>query len=295
MDIVGGVHLVDGSKASIGSGLDDYSRFVVSAAVVARATARPVCDALARAMRAHGVPEQILTDNGKVITNRFGPGTGEVLFDRICRENGIDHILTKPRSPTTTGKVERWHKTLRREFLNGKIFDSIADAQAQLDAWVEHYNHRRPHQGIGMVAPARRFALTDTPIEPEVVVDTSIDEPDPEAGPVGRAVSSRRMPGVPVLEGEALRAVEHRGSHMQIIAAASAGKTEVVSQRVADLLAGGVPPEGIVAFTFTERAAAELKARIEARVSARLWRKALDRLNGLFVGTIHAAFSATTN
>ena len=149
--------LADGSKASIVSGLDDYSRFVVSARVVERATARPVCDALAFSMRARGVPEQILTDNGKVFTNRFGLGTGEVLFDRICRENGIKHILTKPRSPTTTGKVERWHKTLRREFLDGKVFDSIQDAQAQLDAWVEHYNHQRPHQGIGMVTPAVRF------------------------------------------------------------------------------------------------------------------------------------------
>jgi transposase InsO family protein len=49
-----------------------------------------------------------------VFTGRFGPGAGEVLFDRICRENGIKHILTAPRSPTTTGKVERWHKTMRR-------------------------------------------------------------------------------------------------------------------------------------------------------------------------------------
>ena len=112
-------------------------------------------------------------------------------LDRICRENDIKHILTKPRSPSTTGKIERWHKTLRREFLNGKVFDSVEDAQAQLDAWVEHYNHHRPHQGIGMVSPAQRFALVDTTVEPELVVDTSTDEPDPEAGPVGRAVTRK--------------------------------------------------------------------------------------------------------
>ncbi len=75
---------------------------------------------------------------------------------------------------------------------------------------------------------------------------------------------------------------------MQVIASAGAGKTEVVSQRVADLLADGVPPEGIVAFTFTERAAQELKERIEARVEARLGSEALGLINGLFVGTIHA-------
>jgi DNA helicase-2/ATP-dependent DNA helicase PcrA len=75
---------------------------------------------------------------------------------------------------------------------------------------------------------------------------------------------------------------------MQIIASAGSGKTEVVSQRVVDLLAEGVEPYGIVAFTFTERAAAELKERITDRVEGRLGRKALDRLNGLFVGTIHS-------
>jgi transposase InsO family protein len=162
MDVVGGVRLADGSEAKIVSGIDDHSRFCVSAHVVARATARPTCDALAIAMRRHGVPEQILTDNGKVFTGRFGPGTGEVLFDRICRENGIKHLLTAPRSPTTTGKVERWHKTLRREFLDGKVFAGIDDAQAQLDGWVEHYNHDRPHQSIGMVAPWERFRLATT-------------------------------------------------------------------------------------------------------------------------------------
>ncbi len=149
------------SEAKIVSGIDDHSRFVVSARVVARATARPVCDALTFAMRAHGVPEQILTDNGKVFTARFGPGPGPVLFDRICTDNGIKHLLTAPRSPTTTGKVERWHKTLRREFLDGKVFASIADAQAQLDAWVRHYNHERPHQSIGGVPPIERFQLAE--------------------------------------------------------------------------------------------------------------------------------------
>lgn len=92
----------------------------------------------------------------------------------------------------------------------------------------------------------------------------------------------------PQLEGHAAEAVAHRGSHMQIIAAAGSGKTEVVSQRVADLLADGVAPRGIVAFTFTEKASAELKDRITQRVEERLGKSALDLLSGLFVGTIHS-------
>jgi len=74
MDIVGGVRLVDGTEAKIVSGVDDHSRFCISALVVERATARPTCDALELAMRRHGVPAEILTDNGKVFTGRFGPG-----------------------------------------------------------------------------------------------------------------------------------------------------------------------------------------------------------------------------
>jgi transposase InsO family protein len=190
MDIVGGVRLADGSEAKIVSGIDDHSRFCVSACVVARATARPTCDALALAMRRHGVPEQILTDNGKVFTGRFGPGTGEVLFDRICRENGIRHILTAPRSPTTTGKVERWHKTLRREFLNGKVFASIQDAQTQLDGWVHSYNHERPHQSIGMAVPWDRFQLA-APQGVEVTSTPILVETEPVVPSTTRRVSAK--------------------------------------------------------------------------------------------------------
>ena len=70
-------------------------------------------------------------------------------------------------SSDTTGKVERFHKTLRAEFLTGKVFASIEEAQAAVDAWVQHYNHERPHQSIGMVAPFERFRLAASqPVEP---------------------------------------------------------------------------------------------------------------------------------
>jgi transposase InsO family protein len=186
MDVVGGVRLADGAEAKIVSGIDDHSRFVVCASVVARATARPVCDALEAAMAAHGVPEAILTDNGKVFTARFGPGPGPVRFDRICTNNDITHILTKPHSPTTTGKIERWHKTLRAEFLRGKVFDSIADAQTQLDAWVAHYNWQRPHQSIGKVPPIERFRLAAPRPGPA-------DTAEPEAEEVTDAATTRRV------------------------------------------------------------------------------------------------------
>lgn len=163
MDVVGGIHLSDGVEVKVVTGIDDNSRFVVSAKVVARATARPVCEALLGALQRHGVPEQILTDNGKVFTGRFGPGgsSSEVLFDRVYVENGIRHLLTAPRSPTTTGKVERLHKTMRAEFFTGtdRAFATIGELQAALDGWVRYYNNERPHQSLGMSPPAERFAM----------------------------------------------------------------------------------------------------------------------------------------
>lgn len=91
----------------------------------------------------------------------------------------------------------------------------------------------------------------------------------------------------PVLEGDSKKAVEFRGKHVQIIAAAGSGKTEVVSQRVASLIAEGVAASTIVAFTFTERAAEELTNRITKRVIDRLGAAAVDQLSGMYVGTIH--------
>lgn len=93
--------------------------------------------------------------------------------------------------------------------------------------------------------------------------------------------------GIPTLTGEAAAAVAHRGGHVQIIASAGSGKTETVSQRVAALVAEGVEPSEIVAFTFTERAAEELKMRIRARVEHFAGAAAADRLGTMYVGTIH--------
>jgi transposase InsO family protein len=81
MDVMGRVFLAGGQEVKVVTGIDDHSRFIVCAKVVLRATARPVCLALAEALRRHGVPGQILTDNGKVFTSRPGAWPGEVRPD----------------------------------------------------------------------------------------------------------------------------------------------------------------------------------------------------------------------
>ncbi|MDX6238237.1 MAG: hypothetical protein QOG10_3052 [Kribbellaceae bacterium] len=166
VDIVEGVWLVNEvtgvlREAKVVTGVDDHSRFCVMARVTERATSRAVCYAFAQALVKFGPPEEVLSDNGKQFTDRFGKG-GEVMFDRICRKNGIRHRLTEPATPNQNGKVERFHGTLRPDFFDVTgHFPSIEAAQAAVDAWVEDYNCERPHQALDPkwpVTPSERFA-----------------------------------------------------------------------------------------------------------------------------------------
>ena len=214
IDIVGGIRLVNPvtgelREAKIVTGIDDHSRFCVMATVVERATARAVCLAFAQALTRHGVPEEVITDNGKQFTDRFsryGPQRGEVLFDKICRRNGITHRLTSPASPNQNGKVERFHWTFRPEISQDGPFESLAAAQAAVDEWVGHYNCERPHQGLDEhrpVMPADRFARADaaglelwlpTSLEvaaaPEPLADDGVDSPQSATPPMVRRAGS---------------------------------------------------------------------------------------------------------
>ncbi len=195
MDVVGRIYLTDGTQLSAVTGIDDHSRFCVSAKLVYRATAKPVCQALTEALDRHGIPDQILTDNGKVFTGKLLPTKPNVLFDRVCHNNGIRHLLTAPYSPTTTGKVERLHRTMRREFFDSHHFDTIEQTQTALDEWVSYYNNEREHQSIGDVAPIRRFELA--PAQNFTVVDGDAEPvggiAKPKRGVVRRVDSSGRV------------------------------------------------------------------------------------------------------
>jgi transposase InsO family protein len=177
LDTIGGM-LIAGREHTIVTGVDDHSRFCVIASVVERATSRAVCVAFSHALDRYGPPAEVLTDNAKVFTGRHGPTPSEVLFDRICRQHTIKHRLTAVRSPTTTGKVERFHGTLRVEFLATGVFTDLAHGQGDLDAWVDDYNTHRPHQALDMHTPADRFWNRPTPPDPPAATNQS-DKPPP--------------------------------------------------------------------------------------------------------------------
>lgn len=180
MDIMGGVFLEGGRECKLVTGIDDHSRFVVIAQVVVQPSGRAVCAAFTEALQRYGVPSEVLTDNGKQFTGRFTkPVPAEVLFERVCRENGITARLTKPRSPTTTGKIERFHGSLRRELLDMVgAFADLATAQAAIDAWVHAYNHSRPHQALKMATPVSVFRPSAA-----AAPNAAVPEPTPAALP----------------------------------------------------------------------------------------------------------------
>jgi hypothetical protein len=208
MDIVGGIELVDPNtgvlrEAKVVTGVDDHSRFCVIAQVVERATARAVCLAFAQALVRFGVPDEVLTDNGKQFTDRFGrhgARNGEVLFDKICRKNGITHRLTRPQSPNQNGTVERFHGTFRPDFLDqAEPFTSVEAAQAAVDRWVSEYNSDRPHQGLDDKLPvtpdarfhavpaAERALMIDLWLPPALEPIAHVDPPTGEPAPAGTA------------------------------------------------------------------------------------------------------------
>jgi transposase InsO family protein len=197
LDVTASAFLTGGAEVKIVTGIDDHSRFCVLAKAVMRATARPVCWAFVEAMRVYGVPEEVLTDNGKVFTGRFHkPGVPvEVLFDKICRENGITHRLTKIHSPTTTGKIERLHQTLQRELLDVHgPFESIEALQAALDAWRVEYNTDRPHQSLGMAFPASRFTPASSPLELRIPAQLTASARQPNPPQPTADLSAQSLP-----------------------------------------------------------------------------------------------------
>ena len=144
-----------------------------------------------------------------MFTGHYGVHPHEALFDRICRENGIRHLLTGIRSPTTTGKIERFHRTLRQEHLSGKVFASSEVAQRELDDFVTAYNTERPHQALGMLTPNERFRIDGSEpghaLAPEL---GAIDDGRDGDGWVSRKVASN---GVITVDWQQLSVGKHFG------------------------------------------------------------------------------------
>src|SRR5512135_3195479 len=133
--------------------IDDYSRYMVGLELYRSQTADQVIEVYRRAVGEYGVPKEVLTDRGRQYTT----WRGSTRFERELGKDRVRHIKSQAHHPMTLGKIERFWKTIYEEFLVRAQFVSFEEARERVRNWVQYYNHKRPHQGIGGLCPADRF------------------------------------------------------------------------------------------------------------------------------------------
>jgi len=133
--------------------IDDYSRYMVGLELYRSQTADQVIEVYRRAVGEYGVPKEVLTDRGRQYTS----WRGTTRFERELGKDRVKHIKSQAHHPMTLGKIERFWKTVYEEFLVRAQFGSFEEAKERVRHWVQYYNHKRPHQGIGGLYPADRY------------------------------------------------------------------------------------------------------------------------------------------
>ncbi len=134
--------------------IDDFSRFILGFRLVEETSSDEVISLVQDAVNQYGKMEELLTDRGFV----FYSWRGINRFERYLEQERIDHTHARPHHPQTLGKVEALNRRIQTELFRQKHFSTLQQAYSALRDWVEHYNHKRPHQGLGgLLVPAERF------------------------------------------------------------------------------------------------------------------------------------------
>lgn len=174
MDFKGRTQLVSGLWCHPLTLIDDHSRYAIGLEACADERTQTVRDRLERILRRHGLPMALYTDNG----SPWGTGVPNQ-WTRLrvwLLKLGIDLIHARPYHPQGRGKNERFHKSLKAEVFDFAVLANLAQAQSAFDRWRDLYNHRRPHQGIGMDVPASRYRPSARPFPnhlPEPAYDSA--------------------------------------------------------------------------------------------------------------------------
>lgn len=148
--------LADGTGTEVLCFVDDHSRLALSVTAHRVVTGPIVLAAFREAIDIHGIPASTLTDNGLVFTTRVRKGRNS--FERELVTLGVVQKNGRPNHPQTQGKVERFHKTLKKWLLEQPYVATLRDLQAQLDWFTNYYNTIRPHRSLHRRTPAEVYA-----------------------------------------------------------------------------------------------------------------------------------------
>lgn len=131
---------------------DDFSRFIAGWAMVPTEQADPVIESFDQAVQRYGRPDGVMSDRGSA----FHSWKGLSRFEALLEEYEVNYYLAK--EAAVNGKVEALNASFQKECVEQTEFMDLTDAARSIGRWVDHYNHRRTHHGLGgLLVPADRY------------------------------------------------------------------------------------------------------------------------------------------
>lgn len=135
--------------------LDDYSRYIIAWRLCSTMRAEDVTDTLDMALTASGCGQVHVRHKPRLLSDNGPSYIAEELAEYI-EQRSMSHVRGAPFHPQTQGKIERWHQTLKNRILLENYF-LPGDLEAQIEAFVQHYNHQRYHESLDNVTPADAY------------------------------------------------------------------------------------------------------------------------------------------
>ncbi len=132
--------------------LDDYSRYIIAWKLCTTMKAEDVTDTLELALQASGCDRANVVHRPRLLSDNGSSYISGDLAEWLDNKD-MKHVRGAPYHPQTQGKIERWHQTLKNRILLQNYFFPD-DLKAQIEAFVDHYNHRRYHESLGNLTPA---------------------------------------------------------------------------------------------------------------------------------------------
>ncbi len=135
--------------------LDDYSRYIIAWKLCTTMKAEDVTDTLSLALTASGCDQAYVRHKPRLLSDNGSSYISGELAEWLD-EQRMTHVRGAPYHPQTQGKIERWHQTLKNRILLENYY-LPGDLEAQIEAFVEHYNHQRYHESLNNVTPADAY------------------------------------------------------------------------------------------------------------------------------------------
>jgi transposase InsO family protein len=132
--------------------LDDFSRYIIAWKLCTTMKVGDVTETLDLALQASGLDQVHVVQRPRLLSDNGPSYISSDLAEWLDKRN-MGHVRGAPCHPQTQGKIERWHQTLKNRILLENYY-LPGDLEARIDAFVDHYNHRRYHESLDNLTPA---------------------------------------------------------------------------------------------------------------------------------------------